>query len=302
MRLRALLCAGFLSLFASAPYAAPVPGLVESWPDSGNTDGWSGGAIYANPGHDGAGGANDGYLKISLAFPGNLGTRTAIPVSPYVGNWLAAGITQVQFCLNDVGNADPLEIHFSLGQQSNRWQLNEGFVPPHGGWAIYTVDLSDSTLWTQTIPALGGPSFAKALQNVEVVNLRHDLAPFVQNPDDLAGDFGLDELVLTATTGVGRSGRLGQRPVLVLAPSPNPARAPLSLAFQTFEPGSVRVRVVDATGRLVRGTDLGQVEAGHRSWTWDGLDDAGRHVAAGVYRVQIVGTAGGTSQPVVLLR
>jgi flagellar hook capping protein FlgD len=302
MRLRALLCAGLLSLFASTPYAAPVPGLVESWPDSGNTDGWTGGATILNPGHGGAGGPNDGYLEISLALPSNLGTRSAIPVSPYVGDWLAAGITQVQFCLNDVGNADPLEIHFSLGQTNNRWQYNPGFIPPHGAWAIFTVDLTDSALWTQTIVPLGGASYARALQNVAVVNVRHDLAPFVQNPDDLAGDFGLDELVLTATTGIGRPAPLGERPVLVRAPAPNPTLAPLSLSFETFQSGPVGVRVVDASGRLIRFVDLGQVEIGHRSWTWDGLDDAGHRVAAGVYRVQIAGRAGGTSQPVVLLR
>lgn len=303
MHPRALLSAGLLILSVSASQAAPVPGFVESWPDSGNTDGWTGGAAYANPGHDGAGGPNDGYLKISLSLPGNLGTRTAIPVSPYVGNWLAAGITMVQFCLNDVGNADPLEIHFSLGQQNNRWQYNGGFIPPHDGWAIFTVDLTDSAGWTQTITPVGGGSFALALQNVAVVNVRHDKSPFIQNPDDLAGDFGLDELVLSAATGISPHPiAISARPVLVLAPTPNPARAPLAFAFRTFAPGPVRVRVVDAAGRLVRAADLGDVEPGDRSWTWDGADQAGRAVAAGVYRVQMIGRFGGTSQPVVLLR
>jgi hypothetical protein len=303
MRLRALLSVGLLSLFAAAAHAAPAPGLVESWPDSGNTDGWDGGATYANPGHDGAGGPNDGYLKISLSVPGNLGTRTALGTSPYIGDWRAAGITEVQFCLNDVGNPDPLEIHFSLGSTNNRWQYNTGFVPPHNAWALYTVDLTDSVGWTQTIVPAGGGGFALALQHVDVVNVRHDLPPFIQNPDPLAGDFGLDELVLYAPTGVARPALpAGAEPVLVRAPAPNPARAPLSFSFRTFQDGPVRVRVVDAMGRLVRSADLGALMAGDRTWTWDGLDGAGRQVAAGVYRVQITGKAGGTSQPVVLLR
>lgn len=301
-----LLFLGLLrALFLAAPaHASPAPGLVESWPDSGNTDGWTGGALYANPGHDGAGGPSDGYLKISLTVAGNLGTRTTIPVSPYLGDWVQAGITQVQFCLNDVGNADPLEIHFSLGQQNNRWQYNPGFVPPSNAWAIYTADLTDSTFWTQTIVPFSGPkSFLWALEHVEVVNVRHDHAPFVQNPDDLAGDYGLDELVLYAATGISPHPiAIGARPVLVLAPTPNPARVPLAFAFRTFATGTVRVRVVDAAGRLVRAADLGDVVAGDRSWTWDGLDQAGRAVAAGVYRVQMTGRFGGTSQPFVLLR
>jgi hypothetical protein len=304
--LRVLLSAGLLSFsfsfHACAVHAAPVPGLVESWSDSGSTDGWTGGAVYANPGHGGAGGPNDGYLQISLPVAGNLGTRTSIPVSPYVGNWVAAGITQVQLCLNDVGNPDPLEIHFSLGQQSNRWQYNSGFVPPNNAWALYSVDLTDSTLWTQTIVPFSGPnSFLWALEHVEVVNVRHDLAPFVQDPDNLAGDFGLDELVLQSPTGVGHLPALAE-PVLMRAPAPNPARAPLSLSFRVFRAGPVRARVVDATGRLVRSVELGTVAAGDRTWTWDGLDGTGQRVKAGVYRVQVFGRNGGTSQPVVLLR
>jgi hypothetical protein len=304
MRRRALLSVGLLCLFASTAHAAPVPGFVESWTDSGNTDGWTGGATYANPGHGGAGGPNDGFLEISLAAAGNLGTRTAIPVSPYVGDWVAAGITQVQFCLNDVGNPDPLEIHFSLGQNSNRWQYNGGFIPPRNAWGIFTVDLTDSTIWTQTIVPFSGPkSFLWALEHVDVVNVRHDHSPFVQNPDDLAGDFGLDELVLYSATGVGRPPLSARaEPVLVRAPAPNPARAPLAFSFRAFEAGPVRARIVDAAGKLVRSVDLGGLAAGDRSWTWDGRGDAGQRVAAGVYRVQIFGRSGGTSQPVVLLR
>ncbi|HKA23800.1 MAG TPA: FlgD immunoglobulin-like domain containing protein [Candidatus Eisenbacteria bacterium] len=303
MRRRAIapLLAVAVPFFASHAFATPVPGLVESWPDSGSTDGWAGGAVYANPGHDGAGGPADGFLEISLGGPGNLGTRSS-SLSAYSGDWVAAGITQVQSCLNDVGNADPLEIHFSLGATGNRWQYNPGFVPPLHGWAIFTVNLTDSTQWTQTIVPFGGGTFSAALRHVDVVNVRHDRPPFVQNPDDLAGDFGLDELVLYATTGITPHPATGGHPVLLRAPWPNPARSPLALSFTTFDNGPVRVRVVDAIGLLVRSADLGTMTPGERAWTWDGLDDRGRRVQAGVYRVQVTGVSGGTSQPVVLWR
>src|SRR5262245_43690915 len=86
---RALGASVVLLLLAVLAQAAPAPGLVESWPDSGSTDLWGGGAVYANPGHGGAGGDSDGYLKITTTFAGNLGTRSN--GTTYVGDWLAAG-------------------------------------------------------------------------------------------------------------------------------------------------------------------------------------------------------------------
>lgn len=288
-----------LLFFAAIAQAAPVPGLVESWPDSGSTDLWAGGSVYANPGHGGAGGDGDGYLKISTTLAGNLGTHSG--GTTYVGDWLAAGITKVFLWLDDVGNPDPLEIHFLVGSNNNRWSYNTGFVPPNNQWALYVVDLTDTTNWTQTIAPVGGGSFSLALQHVDVVNVRHDLAPYVQNPDDLKGDFGLDELTLSATTGISPHPS-SVRPLAFHAPAPNPARAPFAFSYETFVEEPVRVQVVDARGTIVRTADLGAQPAGVHSWTWDGEADHGRRVAAGVYRVRIAGTSGGMSRPFVLLR
>lgn len=290
-----------VAMLASPAPAAPAPGLVESWPDSGSTDLWGGGAVYANPGHGGAGGASDGYLKITTTLAGNLGTRSN--GTTYVGDWLAAGITHVYLWLDDVGNPDPLEIHFLVGSNNNRWSFNAGFVPPNNQWALYTVDLTDSSNWTQTVVPPGGGSFALALQHVDVVNVRHDHAPFLQNPDDLAGDFGLDELTLSALTGITPHPAWAKPAPLVLhAPAPNPARAPLAFSFETFTDEPVRAQVVDARGTIVRTAALGTEPSGLHTWAWDGVDDTGRRAAAGVYRVRITAPSGGMSRPFVLLR
>ena len=183
----ALLCT-----LATAPGVAadPTTGFREDWSGT-SLDGWGGGAVYANPGADGADGASDGYLHVSLPFAFNFGARSV--GSEYAGNWIGAGIARVRIALNDVGADDPFEIHFCIGNASNFWQYNPGFDPPLHAWQDVDVDLSSAAAFTQII---GSGSFTEALQHVDRVLIRHDLAPYLQSPDDIAGDLGIDRLEL----------------------------------------------------------------------------------------------------------
>jgi len=154
-------------------------------------------------------GAADGFLMVSTPIVSHLGTFSI--GAEYAGDWIAAGIQVVQFSLNDVGDAQPLEIHFSLGNPFNLWQYDVGFQPPLHEWQEFTVDLTSPANFTQII---GTASFSQALMNVDRIHIRHDLAPFVQTPDAIQGDFGLDRLTLTdlatpaARTSWGRIKRL----------------------------------------------------------------------------------------------
>ena len=179
------------TLMVSAASAAPVLGFLEDWPGS-SLLGWTGGAELLNPGADGVGGAGDGFLLVSAPFPAHLGTVSMGP--EYAGNWMTAKINIVRVWLNDVNAADPLEIHFSIGNPFNFWQYNVGFVPPHNAWQEFVVDLSSSANFTRII---GQGSFEAALQNVDRIHLRHDRAPFAQTPEFIQGDFGVDRLTLT---------------------------------------------------------------------------------------------------------
>ncbi len=172
---------------------APTLGFLEDWTGT-SVDGWGGGATsYTNPGSGGVGGAADGYLRVTQSADGNFGTRSV--GSEYAGDWLAAGIERVRVSLNDVGAADALEIHFCIGNPSNVWQYNTGFVPPNGAWQEFPVDLTDASKFTQIS---GSGTFAQALQFADRILLRNDHAPFVQTPDPGHGDFGVDRLTLTA--------------------------------------------------------------------------------------------------------
>lgn len=275
--------------------AGPTVGFIEEWSSSPGS--WGGGAAPDNPGTGGLLGAGDGYLRVATPAPAHLGTFSV--GSEYVGDWVAAGITQVHLWLNDIDTDDPLEIHVLLGHaQQNIWQYNVGFVPPEHEWGAFAVDLSSSANWTQTQGTL---SFTDALHNLDRILIRHDLAPYEHVPDDIQADVGIDHLVLSNGL-VGVSPRTPLVPVELAPPSPNPSRGPVTLVFRAPDTRPVRVEIVDASGRRVRRADLDGGSGGPRVWLWDGRDDTGHAVAPGVYRARAIGAGGGTSRSLVRVR
>jgi len=66
-------------------------------------------------------------------------------------------------------------------------------------------------------------------------------------------------------------------------PSPNPFHGSTRVAFDLARDGDVRLRLYDAAGRRVRTLVEGSRSAGRHEVAWDGRDDAGRALAAGLY-------------------
>jgi C1A family cysteine protease len=74
---------------------------------------------------------------------------------------------------------------------------------------------------------------------------------------------------------------------------PNPFRQASTIQFLVTDPAPVELAVYDVSGRLVRVLASGPRPAGPDTVTWDGRDEAGRRVAAGVYFARL--TQGETS-------
>ncbi|HMB70794.1 MAG TPA: T9SS type A sorting domain-containing protein, partial [bacterium] len=87
-----------------------------------------------------------------------------------------------------------------------------------------------------------------------------------------------------------------------LTAAPNPFRSTTELRFATHSPGTTDLRVFDATGRLVRNLSPASGRAGERAVTWNARNDAGRHVASGVYFVRLSGPEGSEWKRVSLVR
>jgi hypothetical protein len=69
--------------------------------------------------------------------------------------------------------------------------------------------------------------------------------------------------------------------------APNPARGPTSIRVENSAGGDEELVVSDITGRAVRQLQRGAFPPGARSVMWDGRDDRGNTMPAGVYLVRL---------------
>jgi hypothetical protein len=87
-----------------------------------------------------------------------------------------------------------------------------------------------------------------------------------------------------------------------LRASPVPARGAVTLAVEAAAAGPQRLEVLDVTGRRLRTLADGWVPAGARTLGWDGTDEAGRRLPAGVYLVRLAAGSSEVRARVVLVR
>ncbi|NNF07708.1 MAG: S8 family serine peptidase [Candidatus Eisenbacteria bacterium] len=102
---------------------------------------------------------------------------------------------------------------------------------------------------------------------------------------------------LTVTGGLANSiaiplsQKLDLKPMVtaLLQNAPNPIRgAKTAIQFTLADPGEVSLQVFDVNGRLVNTLQRGFLEAGLHSVPWQGVDESGKRVTAGVYFYRLV--------------
>ena len=77
------------------------------------------------------------------------------------------------------------------------------------------------------------------------------------------------------------------------SPAPNPSRGIVHVRLEMGAPGMLEAQVLDVAGRRVRTLERGQRAAGAHVLEWDGRDERGAAIVAGVYYLR-VRTGGGT--------
>ena len=83
---------------------------------------------------------------------------------------------------------------------------------------------------------------------------------------------------------------------------PNPSRARSSVRYALDRDELVELAIFDLGGRLVSRLARGRMPAGEHTVEWDGTDQQGRPVAAGVYRYRLKTASTSQSRTIVLVR
>jgi hypothetical protein len=91
-------------------------------------------------------------------------------------------------------------------------------------------------------------------------------------------------------------------PVVRWRAAPNPFIASTRIEFVLDKPRQIEVFLLDSAGRRVRALRSGPYARGMHTLLWDGTDDAGRVVAAGVYRCLLRDVAEERSGTIMRLR
>jgi len=123
----------------------------------------------------------------------------------------------------------------------------------------------------------------------------------VARPEPIAALAGERHFVLTATAPGTTPATVAGLPLGFRGAYPNPFAGSVGLRFGLAAPTHLSVEVIDITGRVVRRIDDPATLAGERVLVWDGRDQSGRPLRAGVYLARYrIGSEQGVSRLVKL--
>lgn len=152
------------------------------------------------------------------------------------------------------------------------------------GGAVVTASWSGSSSSTQSVTTgSDGRAFFESgrlrnassycwtltVDDVSLSGATYDAAANVETSDSVGNACG--------------SARLAEAGARFHGNQPNPFNPSTTFHFALEVAGEVELRVVDASGRVVRELVAGELGAGEHSVYWDGKDATGRAVASGVY-------------------
>ncbi len=232
-----------------------------------NVDAVSGNDLNGDGMPDLAAGGSDGAVVLLNQGSGNFGSATAVPIPGTIHS-----MTWV-----DIDGDGDLDLAAAVSDASFWVALNDG-AGAFGSAANYALD--------------GGPQgIAAADFNGDGAN---DLAAPIWDTSHVNVYFGI---VQASADGV------VVNPARGFCAFPNPFSAGTTIAMEAGRAGSGAVAIHDISGRLVRSLRLGTDARGSglRSVFWDGTDEHGRPVGAGIYFARPL-SGGGRSIRIVRVR
>ncbi len=101
------------------------------------------------------------------------------------------------------------------------------------------------------------------------------------------GELGLDGRIAYFGPVSCKLGRGRPQAALVLGCAPNPFWQMTTIRYQIAEPGKMSLKIYNISGQLVRRIEQGLLAPGYYQVRWDGADDNGTRLSAGVYLYRI---------------
>ncbi len=211
-------------------------------------------------------------------------TGNCQPGDPPYTNEVSGGCTTLVSPVLDLAGAD---LAFF---EHRRWFAKAGNafddelaldVSNDGGatWAALERVGGSRPAWTRAVPELSAVVPLTGQMMVRVVACDQNEAGIVEAALDDVRILAFRDALTAVPEPVTTAARFALQPV-----QPNPFNPSTQLVFELPVAGPARLRVYDLSGRLVRTlVDESAVAAGRHVATWDGRDDGGRAVAAGIY-------------------
>lgn len=187
---------------------------------------------------------------------------------------------------------------------SPRFDLNNATQVQVSYWKYYTNDRGNNPgqdYWRVDVTNDGGTTWIPIENTTTSTNAwvenAFDLFTYVPVPDvvqfrfvaeDAGGgslvEAAVDDFLLAAVFNTADAGDFNVRLVTGLGQnSPNPFGPQTDIRFRLAQAGPVSLAVYDTAGRRVRSLANGSMPAGDHSLRWDGTDEAGHTLSAGVY-------------------
>jgi hypothetical protein len=143
-----------------------------------------------------------------------------------------------------------------------------------------------------------GTAIADSVSQLRLLSASHGAAIALWQTDGFPTEFRALRLSAEGGANAGVTPALARGGLLAF---PDPSSGPTRLAFSLARAGVARVDVFDVSGRRVRALVSGTLPAGAHERTWDGRDDDGRAVPAGLYLVRARGEGLDATRRVVRL-
>jgi hypothetical protein len=202
-------------------------------------------------------------------------------------------------------SGEPGDVYYYHDAANNRFIIEYYMIEhyPSGGYyetfeiilhdpAHYTTPTGDGEIIVQYLTELQlATSATIGIENFsETVGIEYN---YSNNYDSLAvpitNAFAIRYTTHSPTPGIEEYGKLDIMPsqTRLAVIHPNPFMRRTSISYQLATRGQVSLKIYDAAGRLISPLAEGTMDAGYYSVSWDGRDQGGRKVPAGVYFVRL---------------